>query len=87
MEAGLFGVTALQPNILLILFMIMQVVVTGSMTLVSREMMEEEEAMLAARNICAKIWRIYGEVNYRDDKSKCQVETVMSLFLSTRHFI
>ena len=62
LEAGLFGVTALQPNILLALFMIMQVIVSGTNTLVSKGMMEEEEAADYTRNICAKIWRTYGEV-------------------------
>ena len=80
LEAGLFGVTALQPNILLALFMVMQVIfipfvrwfflsklfnqvlVTASNTLVSREMMTEEEAEMLTRNICARIWRTYGEV-------------------------
>ena len=62
LEAGLFGVTALQPNILLALFMIMQVIVSGTNTLVSKGIMEEEEAADYTRNICAKIWRTYGEV-------------------------
>ena len=80
LEAGLFGVTALQPNILLALFMVMQVIfiffsrswllnffslqvlVTGSMTLVSQEIITEDEAELLTRNICARIWRTYGEV-------------------------
>ena len=80
LEAGLFGVTALQPNILLALFMVMQVnfiffsrswllnffslqvLVTGSMTLVSQEIITEDEAELLTRNICARIWRTYGEV-------------------------
>ena len=91
LEAGLFGVTVLQPNILLAIFMLMQVelsfakeciclkmqciirptiydftllqvIVTGSVTLVKQDMMGEEEASNYARNICAKIWRIYGEV-------------------------
>ena len=62
LEAGLFGVTVLQPNILLALFMIMQIIVTGASTLVDRGILEEEEAFTSARTICAKIWRIYGEV-------------------------
>ena len=83
LEAGLFGVTALQPNILLALFMVMQVtillfvqcnasfmdksfniqvLVTASMTLVSQEMITEDEAEILTRNICARIWRTYGEV-------------------------
>ena len=62
LEAGLFGVTVLQPNILLALFMIMQIIITGASTLVERGIVEEEEAFSRARNICAKIWRIYGEV-------------------------
>ena len=62
LEAGLFGVTVLQPNILLALFMIMQIIVTGASTLVDKGILEEEEAFTSARNICAKIWRIYGEV-------------------------
>ena len=61
-EAGLFGVTVLQPNLLLALFMIMQIIITGATTLVERGMLEEEEAFTRARNICAKIWRSYGEV-------------------------
>ena len=39
-----------------------QVLVTASNTLVSREMMTEEEAEMLTRNICARIWRTYGEV-------------------------
>ena len=62
LEAGLFGVTAVQPNILLILFVIMQIIVTGSATMMDKQMMTEEEATMLTRNICAKIWRTYGEV-------------------------
>ena len=62
LEAGLFGVTALQPNLLLALFIIMQIIVTGSQTLVSKGMIGEEDASEYSRNICAKIWRTYGEV-------------------------
>ena len=61
-EAGLFGVTVLQPNLLLALFMIMQIIITGAATLVERDMVGEEEAFTRARNICGKIWRSYGEV-------------------------
>ena len=64
LEAGLFSVTVLQPNILLALFMIMQIIVTGGATLVDRDILGEEEAFTRARNICAKIWRIYGEVGH-----------------------
>ena len=63
LEAGLFGVTAVQPNILLILFVIMQIIVTGSATMMDKQMMTEEEATMLTRNICAKIWRTYGEVS------------------------
>ena len=42
-EAGLFGVTVLQPNLLLALFMIMQIIITGAATLVERDMVGEED--------------------------------------------
>lgn len=63
LEAGLFGVTAVQPNILLIIFVIMQIIVTGSATMIDKQMLTEEEATMLTRNICAKIWRTYGEVS------------------------
>ena len=49
----------------------MQVFVTGSMTLVNQDMMGEEEASNYARNICAKIWRIYGEVKRYTRNGMC----------------
>ena len=65
LEAGLFTVTVLQPNLLLALFIIMQIVITGANTLVEKEILEEEEAFNRAQSICAKIWRSYGEVGSR----------------------
>ena len=62
MEAGLFGVTVLQPNMLLALFFLKSVIITTAVTLVERGVVDEEEAVTRARNICAKIWRIYGKV-------------------------
>ena len=44
------------------LIFIIQVLVTASMTLVSQEMITEDEAEILTRNICARIWRTYGEV-------------------------
>ena len=35
---------------------------TASTSLVSQELITEEEAEILTRNICAKIWRTYGEV-------------------------
>ena len=65
LEVGLFSVTALQPNLLLALFMVMSAVLTGAATLVSRGVLTQEEAELQTRNICAKILRTYGEVGYK----------------------
>ena len=75
LEAGLFGVTALQPNIFLALFLIMQVIASGTNTLVNKGMMEEEVASDYTRNICAKIWRTYGEVrsNMKEAKTKKKI--------------
>ena len=47
---------------LLALFFVKSAIVTSAMALVDRGMVEEEEAVTRARNICAKIWRIYGKV-------------------------
>jgi len=62
LEAGLFGVTVLQPNMLLVLFFVKSAIINSSMALVERGLLEEEEALTRARNICAKIWRVYGKV-------------------------
>ena len=80
LEAGLFGVTAAQPNVLLLMFIIMQIIITGSIKLVSNEMMTEEEAEEKTKNICAKIWRTYGEVPLYDFKNMvffCHLRYIM----------
>ena len=50
---------------LLVLFFVKSAIVTSAMALVDRGMVEEKEALTRARNICAKIWRIYGKVCLR----------------------
>jgi len=62
LEAGLFGVTVLQPNILLILFFVKSAIINSALAMVERGLVEEEEATMRARNTCAKIWRLYGKV-------------------------
>ena len=62
LEAGLFGVTVLQPNILLAMFFIKATVISSVVALVDRGILEEDEAITRARNICAKMWRLYGQV-------------------------
>ena len=64
LEAGLFGVTVLQPNILLILFFVKSAIINSALAMVERGLVEEEEATMRARNTCAKIWRLYGKVRY-----------------------
>ena len=54
--------TVLQPNMLLILFFVKSAIISSAMALVDRGLMDEKEALTRARNICAKIWRVYGNV-------------------------
>jgi len=62
LEAGLFGVTALQPNLVLVLFLLQSAIVTASQSLVDRGLLPQEEGLNKARTLCARVWRMYGRV-------------------------
>jgi len=62
LEAGLFGLTFLLPNIIIIIFILKAMVISGSLALVDRGVLKQDEAVIHYRNICAKIWRVYSRV-------------------------
>jgi len=62
LEAGLFGLTFLLPNIIIIIFILKAMVISGSLALVDRGVLKHDEAVIHYRNICAKIWRVYSRV-------------------------
>ena len=63
LEVGLFALTGMQPNFFFIIFfLIIPPLVVSAETLVSREVITEEEAILRVRDICTKFVRLYGKV-------------------------
>jgi len=63
LEIGLFGLSALHPIVLFWGMMLMKAaVISGATALVDRDMLSEEEAIIRARTVCARMWEVYGKV-------------------------
>ena len=63
LEAVLFGVTVFQPYVLFWSLMLLKsAIINGSIALVEKGLMDEKEALTRSRNICAKLWVVYGKV-------------------------
>ena len=62
LEASLFSVTLLHPITLWILIFVKMAIISSALALVDQGLLEEEEALIRARTICSRIWRVYGKV-------------------------
>jgi len=62
-QVGLFGLTALQPIVLFWGMMLVKAaVIKAAMAMAERDILAEEEAIVKARTVCAKMWEVYGKV-------------------------